>query len=148
MQRAGSAAAQPMTSNVRASSCLIHVSDLDRSMRFYGDVFECRVAIHESDAALLITPDGFQLYLRSAGTPGPAQRVEDIGVKQIIWSVDNAAALEDIERRLRVFYPSTYTNTTNGITFVDGIDPDGNRVLVTTPTPQQLPREVIDGRMR
>ncbi|WP_026306185.1 VOC family protein [Smaragdicoccus niigatensis] len=132
----------------RVSSCLIRVSDLDRSMSFYQDVFECRVAIRESDSALLISPDGFQFYLRIANRSAHMQRIEDVGVKQIIWSTDSAAELAQIEERLRSFYPSTYTNTTNGITFVDGIDPDGNRVLITTPTPAQLPREVIDRRMR
>ena len=137
-----------MTTKARASSCLIRVSNLDHSVNFYRDLFECRVAIREPDAALLITPDGFQLYLRAADPSAPVAGIGDIGVNQIIWSVDNESALAQIEGRLRDFYPSTYTNTANGITFVDGVDPDGNRVLVTTPTPQQLPREVIDRRMR
>jgi hypothetical protein len=42
---------------------------------------------------------------------------------------------------------TVYTNTLNGITFVDGVDPDENRVLITYPTPEQLPREVIDRRL-
>jgi hypothetical protein len=53
-----------------------------------------------------------------------------------------------IETRLRAHYPSTYTFTRNGITFVYGIDPDGIRVLITHPNPQQFPREVIDERFR
>ena len=36
-------------------------SDLDRSVNFYRDVFECHVALHESEAALLLTPGGFQI---------------------------------------------------------------------------------------
>ena len=76
-------------------------------MNFYRDVSECHVALHESEAALLLTPGGFQPH-----------------------------------------YPSTYTNTLNGITLVDGVDPDEHRVLITYPTPEQLPREVIDRRFR
>jgi len=45
-------------------------------------------------------------------------------------------------------HPSIYTNTLNGITLVDGVDPDEHRVLITYPTPEQLPREVIDRRFR
>ncbi len=66
-----------------------------------------------------------------------------MGVEQIIWSAGSEAELQRIEQRLRTHYPSTYTNTLNGITFVDGVDPDENRVLITYPTPEQLPREVI-----
>jgi hypothetical protein len=58
------------------------------------------------------------------------------------------AELQRIEQRLRTHYPSTYTNTLNGITFVDGVDPAEHRVLITYPTPEQLPREVIDRRFR
>jgi catechol 2,3-dioxygenase-like lactoylglutathione lyase family enzyme len=39
----------------------MRVSDLDRSVRFYRDVFCCQVALREPDAALLLTPDGFQI---------------------------------------------------------------------------------------
>ena len=58
------------------------------------------------------------------------------------------AELQRIEQRLRTHYPSTYTNTLNGMNFVDGVDPDENRVLITYPTPEQLPCEVIDRRFR
>ena len=47
-------------------------SDLDRSVNFYRDVFECHVALHESEAALLLTPGGFQIYFRAHETPGHA----------------------------------------------------------------------------
>ena len=115
-------------------------------MNFYRDVFECRVALHESEAALLLTPGGFQIYFRAHETP--TRGIDDVGVEQIIWSAGSEAELQRIEQRLRTHYPSTYTNTLNGITFVDGVDPDENRVLITYPTPEQLPREVIDRRFR
>ncbi|MGV9820620.1 VOC family protein [Nocardia xishanensis] len=133
--------------SVRAASCLIEVSDLDRSIRFYRDVFECRVSIHEPDAALLLTPDGFQLYLRVSQT-SLRRNIGDLGVVQIIWSADSRSELDRIERRLRAHYPSTHTTTANGINFIDGVDPDGCRVLITYPHPEQLPREVIDSRFR
>ncbi|MGO4618035.1 VOC family protein [Nocardia sp. 2TAF39] len=125
----------------------MEVSDLDRSVRFYCDVFECRIAIHEPDAALLLTPVGFQLYLRLSET-SVRRNIGDLGITQIIWSTDSKTALDQIEHRLRMCYPPTYTNTANGISFVDGIDPDGCRVLIAYPSPEQLPREVIDNRFR
>lgn len=136
-----------MGTAARIASCLMRVSDLDSSMNFYCDVFECHVAIHEPDAALLLTPDGFQIYLRTQEASRTGG-ITDIGVEQIIWSASSEEELHRIERRLRTHYPSTYTNTLHGITFVEGIDPDDIRVLITFPTPQQLPREVIDRRFR
>ncbi|WP_063020697.1 VOC family protein [Nocardia niwae] len=132
---------------VQAASCFMEVSDLDRSIRFYCDVLECRVAIHEPDVALLLTPDGFQLYLRVSGT-FHRRHIGDLGVVYLIWSTDSKTELDGIEHRLRAHYPSTHTAQANGISFVDGIDPDGCRVLITYPSPAKLPREVIDRRFR
>ncbi|MBV7701591.1 VOC family protein [Nocardia nova] len=133
-----------MTS-VKVTSCVIRVSNLDRSVRFYREVFECAQALREPDAVLVLSPSGFQLYLcqsrHHAGHP-----VGGLGIEQIVWSADSDEELRRIESRLRTWYPSTYTHASNGITFVDGVDPDGIRVLITHPTPQQLPREVIDDR--
>lgn len=131
----------------RIDSCLMRVSELQRSVNFYRDVFQCRVAIREPDAALLLTPDGFQIYLRTREASGTGG-INDIGIEQIMWSASSEEELQRIERLLRIRYPSTYSNTLGGISFVDGIDPDGIRVLVTYPTPQQLPREVIDRRFQ
>ena len=42
----------------------------------------------------------------------------------------------------------TLSEKNNTNTFVDGIDLDFNRVLITYPTPKQLPRGAIDKRFR
>lgn len=131
----------------KVTSCLMRVFDLERSVNFYRDVFECRVALHEPEAALLLTPGGFQIYFRAHEASGP-RGIDDVGVEEIIWSAGSEAELNRIEQRLRTHDPSTYTATHNGITFVDGVDPDFNRVLITYPTPEQLPREAIDRRFR
>ena len=125
----------------------MRVSDLDSSVNFYRDLFDCHVALHESDAALLLTPSGFQIYLRTHNA-GRQREIGDVGVEQIIWSADSREELELIEQRMRAQYPSTYANTLNGISYVDGVDPDNIRILITYPTPEQLPREVIDRRLR
>lgn len=134
-------------SKARVAACLMRVSDLGHSVNFYCDVFQCDVAIYETDAALLLTPDGFEIYLR---THEASRRggVTDIGVEQIIWCAGSEEELQRIEQRMRVHDPDTYSNTLGEMSFVDGADPDGIRVLITHPTPQQLPREVIDRRLR
>ena len=69
-----------------------------------------------------------------------------MGVEQIIWSAGSEAELQRIEQRLRTHYPSTYTNTLNGITFVDGVDPDEHRVLIATRLPNSChARSSTDG---
>jgi len=133
--------------SVTVTSCVICVSDLDRSVLFYRDIFQCAETVREPDAALVVSPDGFQLYLRRTGHPG-VRRVGEVGIDQLVWSVDSEAELHRIERRFRAHDASIYTATRHGITFLDGIDPDGIRVLITHPTPRQLPREVIDDRFR
>ena len=70
----------------------MRVSDLDRSVRFYRDVFHCHVALREPDAALLLAPDGFQIYLNSKGQTrrhgvGPG------GVQYLMWATDSEAEL-------------------------------------------------------
>ncbi|WP_040721825.1 MULTISPECIES: VOC family protein [Nocardia] len=136
-----------MGTSTRIASCLMRVSDLERSVDFYCDVFRCNVAIHEPDAALLLTPDGFQLYLRTREAIY-TRDINAVGVEQVIWSAGSEQELRQIEQRLRGHDPRIYTNTLHGISFVDGVDPDGIRVLITYPTPEQLPREVIDRRFR
>lgn len=128
------------------ASCVIRVSNLDRSLTFYRDVFSCRVVIHEADMALLLTPNGFQLYLheidtvhhRGAGTSD---------VQYLMWATDSQSDLERITQRLRAHDVATFSYIQGGVTFVEGCDPDGERVIVAYPSPRQLPREAIAQRL-
>jgi len=53
-----------MATTARIMSCLMRVTDLNRSVHFYRDVFQCEIAIQEPDSALLLSSGGFQIYLR------------------------------------------------------------------------------------
>ncbi len=128
------------------ASCVIRVSDLDRSLKFYCDVFSCSVLIRESDMALLLAPNGFQLYLHADRTfhhRGPGT----IGVQYLMWATDSESSLERITQRLRAYDVAAYSYTQGGVTFVEGCDPDRERVIVAYPSPRQLPREVIAKRL-
>ena len=78
----------------RVTSSVLFVSRLDRSIEFYRDVFSCTVTIREPGAALLLAPDGFQIYLIARGT-----RAEHpsggIGHQYLIWAVGSDAELRD-----------------------------------------------------
>lgn len=129
------------------ASCVIRVSNLDRSLTFYCDVFACRVVIHETDMALLLTPKGFQLYLHGDAKfrrRGPGT----IGVQHLMWATDSEAELERIAQQLKAHDVAAYSYAQGGVNFVEGCDPDGERVIVTHPGPRQLPREVIAKRLR
>ena len=84
-------ATQATKAPARVASSVMRVSDLDRSVRFYRDVFHCHVALREPDAALLLAPDGFQIYLNSKGQTrrhgvGPG------GVQYLMWATDSEAS--------------------------------------------------------
>ena len=111
----------------KVASSLMTVSDLARSVNFYCDVFACRVALHEQDTALLLTPGGFQIYLHSKG-PSRRPRIGATGVQYLMWATDSQAELQRISQRLLAYDAATFSYTENGVTFVEGRDPDGGSV--------------------
>ncbi|GJF13103.1 hypothetical protein NGTWS0302_18220 [Mycolicibacterium cyprinidarum] len=132
---------------VRVASTVMRVVDVGRMVDFYCDVFACRVSVREPDAALLLAPDGFQIYLYekdSARHPG----VGAIGVEYLTWSTDSEAELARITERLRTYDPAPYVHTENGVKFVEACKPDHGRVIVACPGPGLLPREGIAARLR
>ena len=140
-------AAQTTPAAARVASSVMRVSDVDRSVQFYCDVFCCHVALREPDAALLLTPDGFQIYLYSKG-PSRRHGVGHDGVQYLLWATDSGAELQRITQRLRAHDSATYSHVENGVTFVEGCEPDRGRVIVAYPGPSQFPRELIAARFR
>lgn len=129
------------------TSAVLFVSDLDRSVSFYSDVFSCRVSLREAGASLLLTPSGFQIYVIAKG-PREPHPTGGIGDRHLIWAAGSVAALEHFEAvlRSRGAHTETYTDV-GGVTFVEGRDPDGIRVMIAHPGPQERPRSVVDGRL-
>jgi catechol 2,3-dioxygenase-like lactoylglutathione lyase family enzyme len=128
------------------ASAVLFVSRLDRSIEFYRDVLSCTPTIHERDAALLLAPGGFQIYLILRGTRAwhPSG---GIGVQYLIWAVNSDAALRDIERAFQDRFGRTDRYTSGGVTFLAAHDPDGTRILVAHPGPEKLPRSVIGAHL-
>ncbi len=132
---------------MKVSSSMMHVSDLDRSVQFYRDVFSCTVELRAEDSALLLTPDGFQIYMhaKSAFHSGDAGAT---GVLYIMWSTDSEDEFAQVAQRFREHDPSASVQTADGLSLLDGCDPDGIRVVIAYPSPTQFPREVIAARFR
>lgn len=135
-----------MTSSPHVTSSVMFVAELERSVDFYCEVLSCEVTIHDRDAALLLAAGGFQIYLiaRAARTWHPSRA---IGPQYLIWAVDSAQALEEADQALRRRGRRTFTHTAGGVDFVTGADPDGIRILVAHPSPEKLPRSVVDARL-
>lgn len=129
----------------RVTSSVIFVSELGRSVDFYRDVFACVASVHDRDAALLLAPGGFQIYLigRGTRTPHPSG---GIGPQYLIWAVESAAELRVLKQAFKDHGGRADTHTSGGVTFVAGRDPDGIRILVAHPGPEELPRSVVGAR--
>lgn len=129
----------------KVTSSVIFVSDLDRSVKFYRDVFACQLTIRAPDAALLLDPEGFQMYLMARG--GREQHpTGGIGHEYLTWAVETPEALEHFAQALKDCDCYVDRHTTGGVAFVEGHDPDGIRVVIAHPSPQHLPRSILDPR--
>ncbi len=129
----------------KVASSIIFVSDLDRSVTFYRNVFACELTIREPDAALLLDPAGFQMYLMARGDR-EQHPTGGIGHEYLAWAVETPEALEHFARALKDCDCYVDRHTSGGVAFVEGHDPDGIRVVIAHPSPQHLPRSILDPR--
>ena len=135
--------------SARVTSSVVFVAELQRSTEFYRDIFSCEVKIRTPGAALLLAPGGFQIYLIARGTKA-AHPVGGIGVQYLMWAVDTAAALADLEQAIKDRggrTSRTYTYASGGVSFLESRDPDGIRILVAYPSPERLPRWIVENRL-
>lgn len=132
------------TANV--TSAVIFVSELDRSVSFYTEVLGCETELLQLDAALLVTPAGFQIYLIAKGRLEP-HLAQGIGDRHLLWATDSEGSLAYFADMLKDRGSYTDTHTAGEVTFVEGRDPDGIRIMIAYPSPAQRPRSVVDGRL-
>jgi hypothetical protein len=65
-----------------------------------------------------------------------------------MWATDIQSDLQRIAGRLRAYDSSVFSHETDGMTILEGTDPERFRVIVAYPSPSQLPRTVIADRLR
>ncbi len=114
--------------NAHVASCVIRVSNLDPSLTFYRDVFSFRSTCTRASP-----------FAAGAAT---------LRCRYLMWATESESDLQQVAQRLRTYDTAAYTYTENGVTFLEGCDPDGGRVIVAHPSPRQLPRTVIAERLR
>jgi len=132
-----------MSYEARITSSVVFVREVSRSVEYYREVFGCTASIQNPYSALVITPAGYQIYLIAKGdrTPHPSG---GIGVQAMIWTVRTPAELDELEQVMTDGGHQTYSRTTHGVRFLTSRDPDGIRILVAHPSPEELPRSVVD----
>ena len=132
-----------MTYEARITSSVVFVREVSRSVDYYREVFSCTASIENQSAALVVTPAGFQIYL-IAKSDRASHPLGGIGHQCLIWTVGSAAELDDLEQVMRDRGHYTFSRTTGGVRFLSTRDPDGIRILVAHPSPEELPRSVVD----
>lgn len=118
------------------------VQELDRSVAFYSELLALTVTERDETAALLVSPEGFQLYLRSMGV-GTEHPLGFVGIQYVVWTADGEDDLRRCERVLRSHSAQVSSQTVDGFTWVEGRGPDDVPVVVTYPGPDQAPRHQI-----
>jgi catechol 2,3-dioxygenase-like lactoylglutathione lyase family enzyme len=124
------------------ASAVMFVTELDRSVAFYEELLGWRVTVADDTVALLVSPEGFELYLREmrAMTQHP---VGFIGIQYLLWTAQGEEDLARCERVMRSESTHVKREAGDGFTVVEGRGPDGVPILVTYPGPDRVPRHEI-----
>jgi catechol 2,3-dioxygenase-like lactoylglutathione lyase family enzyme len=127
------------------TTAAVFVTQLSRSVDFYSRLMGCTVAVAEPKAAILLTAGGFQIYLVERGARA-AHPLGGVGVHRLMWAVGGAAELDRFRVALQAEGAYVDSFTEGDITFVEGRDPDGLRVVVAYPGPRARPRSIVASR--
>jgi catechol 2,3-dioxygenase-like lactoylglutathione lyase family enzyme len=135
-----------MARGTRIGSAVMFVQQLDRSVSFYREVLALEVTDQSPTAALLVSPEGAQLILRSMGD-NATHALGAVGLQYVIWT---AAGKDDLDRCERVLKErSAYRDTRRSgeVVAVEGHDPDDMVVMITYPGPDQMPMHKVPVRI-
>jgi catechol 2,3-dioxygenase-like lactoylglutathione lyase family enzyme len=135
-----------MAQGARLGSVVIFVHDLDRSVDFYEDILRLEVADRSTTAALLSNAAGTQLVLRAMG-PGVARALGAVGVQYVLWVAAGSEDLERCEQALRKRAAYRETRGHEGVTVVEGRDPDDLVVVIAYPGPDEIPLHRLPARI-
>jgi catechol-2,3-dioxygenase len=129
-------------SPVRLNHAVLFVADLERSVRFYGDVFGMDVAVREprANAAFLRLPRSGNHHdlglFGIGGTPEPRRRGA-LGLYHLAWQLDTIEELTAARQTLLDVGAHTGESSHGATKSVYGADPDGNEFEIMW----MLPRE-------
>jgi catechol-2,3-dioxygenase len=120
---------------VRLNHAVLFVADLERSVRFYTEVFGMEVTATEprADAAFLRLPrsgNHHDLGLFGVGPHAAPKRRGGIGLYHLAWQVDTIDELEQARHVLADAGAYTGESSHGATKSVYGADPDGNEFEV------------------
>ena len=129
-------------SPVRLNHAVLFVSDLDRSVRFYTEVFAMEVIAREprADAAFLRLPrsgNHHDLGLFGVGTAGGPKQRRAIGLYHLAWQVDTIDELAAARQTLLDAGAYTGESSHGATKSLYGADPDGNEFELMWMLPRQ-----------
>jgi catechol 2,3-dioxygenase-like lactoylglutathione lyase family enzyme len=122
------------------------VQNLDRSVNFYTDVLVLGVGDRSPTAALLSSAAGASLILRAMGRTAP-HPLGSVGVQYVVWMAAGEEDLARAERALAARDAHRETRSHDGVTLVEGRDPDGIPVMICYPGPDQRPLRELPARI-
>jgi catechol-2,3-dioxygenase len=118
-----------MPDGARINSVVIYVRNLDHSVTFYRELLRLDNIDSSTTAALLGGPTGCYVVLRATGPDNP-RPLGAVGVQYVTWMLPSRAELDRAEQFLKDRDVHRETRTAEGITSVEGHDPDGLAVLL------------------
>ncbi len=129
-------------SPVRLNHAVLFVSNLERSVRFYTELFDMSVAVRESraNAAFLRLPrsgNHHDLGLFGVGAAGGAKRRGAIGLYHLAWQVDTIDELATAKASLLDADAYTGESSHGATKSIYGADPDGNEFEIMWMLPRQ-----------
>ncbi|CAG6391244.1 VOC family protein [Streptomyces cocklensis] len=131
----------------KLASVVVFVRDLDRAVDFYQELLLMGVAVRTPTAALLVGTDDTQMYLRVMGSGGE-HPLGAIGVQYVIWTADSQDDLHRCEELLKERAAHVASRETgDGVTVVEGRDPDGLPLVIAYPGPHGASQQEIMARI-
>jgi catechol 2,3-dioxygenase-like lactoylglutathione lyase family enzyme len=116
---------------MRLTCAVIFVTDVERASAFYAEILGLEVEINEPDARLLMGPLGDRIVLRAR--PGAERVGGTIGVQYLVWAAQDAEDLARAEDALKRRDAYVQTSRQDGVTIVEGHDPDRSPILLSFP---------------
>ena len=129
-------------SPVRLNHAVLFVADLERSVRFYTELFDMAVVVREphANAAFLRLPrsgNHHDLGLFGVGTAGGPKRRGAIGLYHLAWQVDTIDELATARQALADAGAYTGESSHGATKSIYGADPDGNEFEIMWMLPRQ-----------
>ncbi|NQX13340.1 hypothetical protein HQQ80_17065 [Microbacteriaceae bacterium VKM Ac-2855] len=131
---------------MKLTSAVMFVTELDRSVTFYERLLAVTATVQTGEAALLVTADGDQLYLRAIGDRAQ-HPLGAVGIQYLIWTANDRGELDRCETLLREQSARVTRADVDDIALLEGPGPDGVPIMISYPGPTATPREEIIERI-